>query len=157
MGDTETVTREVPTPAETVTETVTETDEAGGAALEEAQATIAEQETVIAELRDTNLAQAEASPSEAAAASPAPEPEPAPAASTVTEGVYIVGEDVQPGTYRTDNSNGSFCSMWQYPDLSRDVSNVLEYVQGEGPLILPVQTLGSVIEVAGPCEWSVSG
>lgn len=144
-----------PAPAATVTVTeqaAADGDE-GGSGQAQADARIAQLEEENRALRETNsnLLEAGAELASEAEADLGID-EPTGGDDSFSDGIYIVGDDIAAGTYRTDGSD--FCSLLQYPDLSREMTSMMGHAQGGGPMIFEATTEGSVLEVSGGCTWT---
>jgi hypothetical protein len=84
----------------------------------------------------------------AAAPAPAPAAEPAGAKTTVGNGQWLVGSDVEPGTYKSPATDGGLC----YADTNDGEGNINQQeVTPEGPTVITVSKKDKVFKVNG-CE-----
>jgi hypothetical protein len=88
-------------------------------------------------------------------AAPAPA---APADGTIGEGVWRVGEDVDPGTYRTtgpDSSGLDLCYWSRSSDSSGDFDSIIANSILNGPGVVTIES-GEVFTSNGCQPWSRS-
>jgi hypothetical protein len=78
-----------------------------------------------------------------------PKPTAAPAI-TLGDGVYEVGAEIKPGTYKT-RAEGDPCYWARLADP--DGSNILANHIGTGLMTLRVRSSDKYIELSGGCEW----
>lgn len=93
---------------------------------------------------------------ETAAAKPkeASKPAPAPAAA-FTDGLYKVGADIPPGSYRTAGGGGSPC---YYARLKTDeTTSYIANNLSSGPMRMTVRSSDGYVELSGGCEWTKVG
>lgn len=96
-------------------------------------------------------------PVESAPAAPSAAPQPTGPRTTVGSGTYVVGEDVEPGRYKTPGPDGSSWRDSCYWERARDDSGAFSSIIAndniEGPGSLTVKA-GEVLKLSGPCTWS---
>lgn len=95
-----------------------------------------------------------------AAAAPAEQPAEQPAAaSTIGDGLYLVGEQIEPGRYRTSGPDKSDlfpnCYWARLKDDSGEFSAIIANDNLQGPGSVTVKA-GEFLELSGGCEWSHS-
>jgi hypothetical protein len=74
------------------------------------------------------------------------------AANTFTDGIYVVGSDIEPGTYVTDGEGGTNpagCYAARLDDAGEPIDNDI----GEGQRVFTVGSAARV-ESAGGCTWT---
>lgn len=83
--------------------------------------------------------------------------EPGPTA-TLSNGVYEVGVDVQPGRYKTDGPTGSLgmCFWSRNKNDSGDFDAIITNGIVEGPGSLTINA-GEFVEISGDCAWNLVG
>lgn len=78
----------------------------------------------------------------------------------LTSGVYVVGEDVKPGTYRTDgppeDSMAPMCYWARLAGTSGELDDIIANGNIEGSSVLTVESSDTALELTGDCEWSRS-
>ena len=75
---------------------------------------------------------------------------------SVSEGTYLVGTDVEAGTYRTDGPDGTDWLDWCYFERSTDDSGSLESIIDNDNLSGPGRFTvkdGQVLKLSGSCVW----
>jgi hypothetical protein len=74
------------------------------------------------------------------------------------DGVYVVGQDIKPGTYHTNGSGDPGANDCYFATLnSTDTSNIADNNNFDGPETVDVSS-AYAFEINGPCTWSrVSG
>jgi hypothetical protein len=82
---------------------------------------------------------------------------PAPPVS-FTAGMYVVGEDIPPGIYKTPNLTRESC----YFEVDKDFSGgsfgtISQNGNLQGPGVFTVKASDKVVELTGPCVWAKSG
>jgi len=90
------------------------------------------------------------------AAAPTTTPKPAatqPPAITISDGVYEVGAEIKPGTYKTRAADTCYWARLADPDGSNILANHL----GSGLMTLRVRSSDKFIELTGGCEWRKVG
>lgn len=74
-------------------------------------------------------------------------------------GVYAVGTDIQPGSYRTtgpgENSYGP-CYMARLSGTSGGFEDIIANDLFEGPGIVTISSEDVAIEFSGDCKWTIS-
>lgn len=115
------------------------------AAVEEAEAALAEREAAVAS------AEGEVSEREAAVGIV----EETIAANTFDgDGIYVVGEDIQAGTYRSSGS--SYCYWERLSGLSGDFDDIITNDTGEGPMVVTISPNDAAFSSTGCAEWTLS-
>lgn len=89
-----------------------------------------------------------------------PEPPPGPA-TTIAEGVYVVGEDIEPGTYKTagpsDRGTFGMCYWARLSDTSGDFDSIIANGSPQGPGTVTISPSDGAFDTSG-CElWTKSG
>ncbi len=91
-----------------------------------------------------------------ATAAPATEtPEPAPAPPGFGDGTYLVGNDVQPGTYHT--TGGSGCNWQRLSDVSGDYDAVLAWEWPDGQAYVEILPTDRAFTTEDCGTWSRNG
>ena len=94
-----------------------------------------------------------AAPSQAA---PPPQ-QPAGPATTMGNGTYQVGVDVQPGQYKTSGPKGNLPCYWaRRKDDSGSFDAIVANGNPEGPTSLTINQ-GEFLELSGDCDWAKVG
>src|SRR6266545_1814562 len=75
----------------------------------------------------------------------------APPAPTYTDGIYEVGVEIKPGTYKTRAPAGNPCYWARLGDP--DSNNIHANHLGEGPMTLRIRSSDNYVELSGGCEW----
>jgi hypothetical protein len=70
---------------------------------------------------------------------------------TYTDGMYEVGQEIKPGTYKTRAPAGSPCYWARLGDP--DGNNIYANHIGEGPMTLRIRPSDKYVELSGGCEW----
>jgi len=84
-----------------------------------------------------------------AAATPAAPAQPAgPQTSGITDGSYHVGDDIEPGTYKSAGGDGRPCYWARYKNGSSEFSNIITNSLNDGPARVTVKA-GELFEVQG--------
>jgi hypothetical protein len=78
-----------------------------------------------------------------------------PPAPTYTDGVYEVGSEIKPGTYKTRAPAGDSCYWARLGDPDGD--NIHANHIGEGPMTLRIRSSDKFVELNGGCEWRKVG
>ena len=69
------------------------------------------------------------------------------------EGTYLVGTDVQPGTYKADASTGCYWARLK----SLDTSDIIDNQNTDGPVVLQILPTDKAVEVARCAEFHKVG
>ena len=99
---------------------------------------------------EQEVAQYEAEPS-SAPGEPAPEPEESGAGTIPGDGTFLVGEDIQPGTYRTDGEEG--CYWARLSDASGELESIIANGNPQGPTTVTISTSDAAFETNGCSGW----
>lgn len=67
------------------------------------------------------------------------------------DGTYVVGQDVQPGTYRTEG--GEFCYLARLSGLGGTIDEIITNDNGSGPQIVAIAPTDVGFETSGCGEW----
>lgn len=97
----------------------------------------------------------EPAPSEA---KPAPEPvaEPeGPSNSIPGEGTFLVGKDIQPGTYRGTPGSMGMCYWTRLKGLSGELTDIIANDIAQGPTIVTVKATDKAFETKGCAGWNL--
>src|SRR5829696_172199 len=76
-----------------------------------------------------------------------PAPPPAP---TFTDGVYEVGAEIKPGTYKTRGSGGGIGCYWA---RLRTPEDIIDNNISTGPMTMIIRSGDGFVEFSGGCEW----
>jgi hypothetical protein len=69
------------------------------------------------------------------------------------DGVYVVGQDIKPGTYHTNGSGNTGQTDCYFATLnSTDTSNIADNNNFDGPETVDVSG-AYAFEINGPCTW----
>lgn len=93
-----------------------------------------------------------------------PEPQPAPeepepqyeepsAGDIPGDGTFLVGEDIDPGTYRTDG--GEFCYWARLSDTSGELESIITNGSAQGPTTVTVSASDAAFETSGCSDWTL--
>jgi hypothetical protein len=75
-----------------------------------------------------------------------------------TAGMYVVGDDIAPGTYKTANPTREHCYFEVDKDLSGgSFGTISQNGNLQGPGVFTVKPSDKVVELTGPCVWAKSG
>lgn len=91
---------------------------------------------------------------------PAKETEPE-SGGTISDGVHLVGDDIDPGTWRTDgpgpDSLAGMCYWARLSDTSGELDGIIanQNIQGSG--VVSVSDSDVALELSGGCEWELTG
>jgi hypothetical protein len=120
-------------------------EEASAAAAAEAESAAAKAKA------DAEAAAAKAkSDAEAAAAAAAQQAAALEAANTFTDGVYLVGQDIQPGTYRGTVTGGGGIGYWaRLRDTEGVLSSIIANGVPSGPFVLTIKSSDKAVELKG--------
>lgn len=89
-------------------------------------------------------------------AAPAAPAEPAAPAGSFSDGVYVVGEDIEPGTYKTagpDSSVFPMCYWARLKDTSGDFASIITNGNPQGQATVTIKSSDGAFETRG-CEWT---
>lgn len=76
------------------------------------------------------------------------------AANTIPgDGVFLVGEDVKPGTYRTQGSAGLGCYWARLSGTSGNFDEIITNGNAEGPTTVTIAKSDKAFETSGCQEW----
>jgi hypothetical protein len=78
-----------------------------------------------------------------------------PPAPTYTDGLYEVGAEIRPGTYKTRAPAGGSCYWSRLGDPDGDQIHANHI--GEGPMTLRIRSSDKFVELSGGCEWRKVG
>lgn len=92
-------------------------------------------------------------PSSAPFAPPAPAEAPAP--EGLTEGTYLVGDQIQPGTYSTTGTNGLTCYWERLSGTSGEFDDLIANGVGEGPMVVTVSESDVAFSTSGCQPWTL--
>lgn len=86
-------------------------------------------------------------------AAPPPPPEPAGPGTTIDgDGTYVVGEDIAPGTYRTEGGPG--CYWARLADFNGDFDSIITNGFGDGQQVVNISANDAAFEASGCGTWS---
>lgn len=71
-----------------------------------------------------------------------------PLTSGITDGMYHVGEDIEPGTYKSAGGDGRPCFWARYKNGSSEFANVITSNLNDGPARVTVKS-GELLEISG--------
>ncbi len=94
-----------------------------------------------------------AQPRAAAIPPPPPQPTIATAKSIPGDGTFLVGSDVQPGTYRS--KGGSPCYWARLSDVSGAPDGILANNVGQGPAVVAIKKTDKAFESNGCARWEL--
>jgi hypothetical protein len=86
---------------------------------------------------------------EAAAPTTSSPPVTRPDIPVFTDGVYEVGGEIEPGTYKTPGGADCYYARLR----SDDTSDIIANNSSTGPQTLRVRTTDKFVEFSGGCEW----
>ena len=73
------------------------------------------------------------------------------------DGTYIVGEDINPGTYRAEASPSGNCYYERLNDLEGNIDSIITNENTSGPVVLNVAPSDYAIQVSGCAEFKKAG
>ncbi|MGH3519343.1 MAG: hypothetical protein ACRDQ7_18370 [Haloechinothrix sp.] len=74
------------------------------------------------------------------------------AANTVPgSGIFVVGEDIEPGTYKTSGS--SLCYYARLRDTSGDFDSIITNANVDGPATVTISSSDGAFETSGCADW----
>ncbi|MHC1557555.1 hypothetical protein ACR9E3_01280 [Actinomycetospora sp. C-140] len=73
--------------------------------------------------------------------------------NTFSGGTYVVGQDIQPGTYRTQGE-GSFCGWSRNRDTTGEFDAIIANGIVQGPTTVTVRGSDGAVEFSGDCTWT---
>jgi hypothetical protein len=94
-----------------------------------------------------NYAPTQVAPSAAAPAETDTDP------NTFSGGTYVVGQDIPPGTYRTQGE-GSFCGWSRNSDTTGEFDSIIANGIVQGPTTVTVKSSDGAVEFSGGCTWT---
>jgi hypothetical protein len=106
----------------------------------------------VKDIHEQELREARAAGKAAATPTTKPKPTPAPA-PTFGDGLYKVGADIQPGSYRTAGGTECYYARLRSDDTSSIIANNLT----SGPQRMTVRSSDGYVEFSGGCEWTKAG
>ncbi|MDP9488472.1 MAG: hypothetical protein M3Q49_22260 [Actinomycetota bacterium] len=97
---------------------------------------------------------------------PALTPDPAPEESTSQyeepsagdipgDGTFLVGEDIQPGTYQTDGGGEFGCYWARLSDASGDMESIIANGNPRGPTTVTISASDGAFETSGCSDWAL--
>ncbi|MGW5846677.1 hypothetical protein ACWFQ8_01720 [Streptomyces sp. NPDC055254] len=94
---------------------------------------------------------------ETTTAAPEPSEEEGPASRFAGSGEYLVGEDIKPGTYKTDGPAGSFSCYWERAkDSSGEFDSIITNNNLDGPGRVTLRK-GEIFKTSRCQEWQSVG
>jgi hypothetical protein len=79
---------------------------------------------------------------------------PKPKAGFPGDGVFIVGEDIQPGRYRTTAANSGNCYWARLADLDGDLDSIVANANTSGPTVVNIAKSDVAFESSGCNDWT---
>ncbi|GAB2690412.1 hypothetical protein [Nocardia thraciensis] len=93
-------------------------------------------------------------PAHSPTTTPAPPPTPAgPAAVIRKDGTYVIGVDIQPGTWRTEGA--SFCYWERVKNLSGGVGSILDNSAASGQQVVTILPTDKAFKSRGCGTWTL--
>lgn len=92
-------------------------------------------------------------------ATSAPAAAAAASSGTFGQGTYVVGSDIQPGTYRTTGATAqglTLCQWFRLKDTTGDTGAFLASGNADGPAVVTVKATDGAVEFQGGCVWTKS-
>lgn len=87
------------------------------------------------------------------------EPEPAPdstSSGTIPgDGTFLVGEDIQPGTYQTDGGGEFGCYWARLADTSGEFEGIIANGNPQGPTTVTISASDAAFETNGCSDWTL--
>jgi hypothetical protein len=109
-----------------------------------------EEDQRLCEQREQEIRDATKSAAAAAATTATTKPKPAPAPETTfSDGIYKVGADIKPGSYRTVGGSNCYYARLRTDDNSDIIANNIT----SGPQRMTVRSSDGYVEFSGGCEW----
>jgi hypothetical protein len=74
----------------------------------------------------------------------------------ITAGTYLVGSDIQPGTYKStgpDGSNAVGCFWQRMKDTTGDFGSIIANNFSQGPTVATVSPKDGAFETSGCAPW----
>lgn len=68
-------------------------------------------------------------------------------------GTYVVGQDIQAGTYRTQGE-GAFCGWSRNKDTTGEFGSIIANGIVQGPTTVTVKSSDGAVEFSGDCTWT---
>lgn len=75
-----------------------------------------------------------------------------PSGSIPGDGVFLVGEDIKPGTYRS-NADGGYCYWARLSGLSGELDDIIANGNPTGPTVVTISSSDEAFETNGCGEW----
>lgn len=79
-----------------------------------------------------------------------------PQAAMSSDGVYVIGQDIQPGTYHTDGQ-GSNGQCYYALLSSTNTNDIIDNNITSGPATITVDSGVAAVEISGGCSWEQVG
>jgi hypothetical protein len=109
-----------------------------------------EEDQRLCEQREQEIRDAARSAAAASATTATTKPKPAPAPETTfSDGIYKVGVDIKPGSYRTAGGSNCYYARLRTDDNSDIIANNIT----SGPQRMTVRSSDGCVEFSGGCEW----
>ncbi|MGW4717686.1 hypothetical protein [Nocardia sp. NPDC004260] len=87
---------------------------------------------------------------------PSPTPPPGPATAITRNGTYLVGADIQPGTWRTTGTSGSLECFWsRLSALTGELDAIIANGSSDGPQVVTIKPGDKAFSVQGCSTWTL--
>ena len=83
------------------------------------------------------------------------EPEEPSAGAIPGDGTFLVGEDIQPGTYQTDGGGEFGCYWARLSDTSGEFEGIIANGNPQGPTTVTISASDAAFETSGCSEWTL--
>ncbi|MGW6393359.1 hypothetical protein ACWFR1_23270 [Streptomyces sp. NPDC055103] len=91
------------------------------------------------------------------AATGAPKKNTTPTAEIPGDGVFLVGKDIQPGTYRSDGKDNALCYWARLSDTTGELGDIIASGNAEGQAIIKIDTSDKAFQTSDCKSWQKIG
>jgi len=81
----------------------------------------------------------------------------APAAEIPGDGVFLVGKDIQPGTYRSDGKDNTLCYWARLSDTTGELGDIIANGNADGQAIVKIDPRDKAFQTSDCRAWQKIG
>ncbi len=100
-----------------------------------------------------SFAEAEQETAQYGEAEPTPAPDSTGSGVIPGDGTFLVGEDIQPGTYQTDGGGEFGCYWARLADTSGELESIIANGNPQGPTTVTISASDAAFETNGCSDW----
>ncbi|MFG3495917.1 hypothetical protein [Streptomyces sp. NPDC047928] len=80
-----------------------------------------------------------------------------PAGDIPGDGVFLVGEDIQPGTYRSDGADTALCYWARLSDTTGEADDIIANGNAKGQIVVKIAPADAAFEASDCKPWTKIG